>query len=108
MRLRERVLSLVRKIPAGKVTTYKELARAAGRPNGWRAVARILATNPHPVEIPCHRVVMSDGRLGGYSLGVRRKEELLRREGVEVSGGRINLEKYMFYFRRASEADSRS
>lgn len=87
---------LVRRIPPGRVTTYKELSLALGWPRGWRRVGRLLSTNPNPVIIPCHRVVCSDGRVGGYKLGEERKVELLRREGVEVKNGRVDLKKYFF------------
>lgn len=93
------MLERVAEIPEGRVATYKELARAVGRPRAWRAVARALATNPSPMKIPCHRVVRSDGRIGGYRLSVRRKEELLRREGVEIRDGKIDLGRHVFRFR---------
>jgi len=96
--LLSRVLELVSLIPRGRVTTYAELARAAGRPGAWRAVGNLLSRNPRPIEIPCHRVVRSDGRVGGYSLGEGRKVELLREEGVEVRGGRVDLDRFMFRF----------
>ncbi|MEM2637876.1 MAG: MGMT family protein [Candidatus Hadarchaeales archaeon] len=99
MSLKETVLELVRKIPVGKVTTYKEIALAAGKPNSWRAVAKILANNPAPIFIPCHRVIKSSGHLGGYVFGTEKKEELLRKEGVEISKGRVDLKRYMFYFK---------
>jgi O-6-methylguanine DNA methyltransferase len=98
MDLRSRVLELTSLIPEGRVTTYAELARAAGRPRAWRAVGNLLSRNPRPLRIPCHRVVRSDGRVGGYSLGKRRKVELLRKEGVEVRGGRVDLRRFMFRF----------
>jgi len=77
------------------VTTYKELARALGRPRAWRAVANALARNPNPIKIPCHRVVRSDGKIGGYKLGVQRKARLLIEEGVEIRGEKIDLEEYL-------------
>lgn len=61
--------------------TYKEVAREAGRPRAFRAVGNILNTNYDP-KIPCHRVVRSDGKVGGYNRGARRKQKLLREEGV--------------------------
>ena len=91
-----RVLEFTSKIPKGKVTTYRELARAIGRPKAWRAVANALATNPHPIRIPCHRVVRSDGDIGGYELGTKKKIELLRSEGVEVKDNKVSLPKFMF------------
>ena len=94
------VLELVSRVPKGKVTTYKELARALGRPRAWRAVANALARNPHPIKIPCHRVVRSDGEVGGYKMGKRRKAKLLVQEGVEIRSGRIDLQRYMFGFKK--------
>ncbi|MDI6884167.1 MAG: MGMT family protein [Hadesarchaea archaeon] len=93
-----RVLELVSLVPRGRVTTYKELARAAGKPRAYRAAANTLAKNPRPVQIPCHRVVRSDGRIGGYKLGAKRKAELLASEGVEIEGQKIVLSKYGFRF----------
>jgi len=98
MNLEAAVLDLVRRIPAGRVTTYGEIARALGKPKHWRVVANILSKNPHPVAIPCHRVVRSDGRIGGYIFGRKRKEELLRAEGVEVRRGKVDLSRFMFRF----------
>ena len=97
-----RVLELVSKIPRGKVTTYKELARALGSPRAYRAVGNALACNPHPVKIPCHRVVRSDCKIGGYGgnrLAGKKKARLLRGENVEIVGEEVNLKKYMFRFR---------
>lgn len=94
----DRVLRLVSGVPRGRVTTYKEIARALGKPRAYRAVANALARNPRPVEIPCHRVVRSDGRIGGYSLGTEQKVVLLNEEGVKVKSGRVNLRKYLFKF----------
>ena len=97
-KFRSRVLKLVSRIPRGKVTTYKELAIALGRPRACRAVAEALAKNPRPVKIPCHRVVRSDGEIGGYKLGATRKAKLLAAEGVEVRNEKIDLARYMFHF----------
>ena len=93
-----RVLELVKKIPKGKVTTYGELARVVGKPRAYRAVANALARNPDPVKIPCHRVVRSDGRLGGYKFRIWRKEKLLALEGIKIEKGKIDLRKYLFKF----------
>jgi AraC family transcriptional regulator of adaptative response/methylated-DNA-[protein]-cysteine methyltransferase len=67
-------------IPAGTSRSYREVARAIGKPTAARAVARACATNPVAVVIPCHRVVREDGGLGGYRWGIDRKLELLNRE----------------------------
>lgn len=70
------------KIPYGETRTYKEIAQAIGRPNSSRAVANACGKNPHAPDIPCHRVIRSDGKLGGYSGvgGVKMKEKLLKME----------------------------
>ena len=79
------VWSELTKIPKGTVITYQELARRIGRPRAVRAVANAVGANPLLVTIPCHRVVRSDGTLGGYSGpgGVQAKSRLLKSEGVK-------------------------
>jgi AraC family transcriptional regulator of adaptative response/methylated-DNA-[protein]-cysteine methyltransferase len=76
----ERVWRALSDIPPGTTTTYAALARALGKPNATRAVARAIAQNPVAVAIPCHRVVRTSGELAGYRWGIERKRELLRRE----------------------------
>lgn len=78
---KEKVLEVVKKIPKGKVLSYKEVARRAGSPKAWRAVGNVLNKNKNP-EIPCHRVIRSDGSIGGYNRGIKRKKELLKHEGA--------------------------
>ncbi len=82
------VLLAAARIPRGSVTTYGALARSLGKPRAARAVGRALATNPVPLVIPCHRVIASDGSLGGYSAsnGVATKLQLLRFEGAALPG----------------------
>jgi methylated-DNA-[protein]-cysteine S-methyltransferase len=82
----EAIYRVLRRVPAGKVTTYGDIARFLGRPGASRAVGRILNSNPDPVIVPCHRVIMSDGRIGGYAFGKQRKKELLEKEGVSFDG----------------------
>jgi O-6-methylguanine DNA methyltransferase len=77
----ERVLEVVRRIPAGKTMTYREVAAAAGRPGAARAVGFVMKHNYDPA-IPCHRVIRSDGKLGGYNRGVEQKLNLLRQENA--------------------------
>ena len=71
-----KVWKYIRTIPKGKVITYKQLAKAINMPNAARAVANACAKNPHAPKIPCHRVIRSDGGLGGYSGpgGIRKKD----------------------------------
>jgi len=97
-----RVLKLVSTIPRGKVTTYRELARAVDSPRAYRAVANALARNPNPVNIPCHRVVRSDGKVGGYKLSEKRKVELLLEEGVAIKKGKVELEKFFIKLSRGT------
>ncbi len=86
-----RVLSLVKRIPKGKVTTYKAIAEKLNT-KAYRAVGRALHDNKEPVLIPCHRVVCADGKVGGYSGGVKKKIELLKKEGISIKGGKIRLD----------------
>jgi O-6-methylguanine DNA methyltransferase len=79
--LREKVYALLLEIPRGRVTTYGEIARALDS-RAYRAIGAILNRNPNAPRVPCHRVVMSDGSLGGYAFGVQRKRELLIEEGL--------------------------
>ncbi len=96
----EAVLKLVKQIPEGKVTTYGEIAREiTGSVHAARAVGQAVATNPYPIVVPCHRVVRSDGDIGGYSLGVDKKIRLLSAEGAEIKGRKVlNFEQRLFLF----------
>jgi O-6-methylguanine DNA methyltransferase len=84
MGFKEKVFEVVKKIPRGKVLTYKEVAKLAGRPKAWRAVGNILSKNKDP-KIPCHRVIRSDGKIGGFRLGSKVKKKLLEKEGVKLN-----------------------
>jgi len=79
---KERVYQVVRKIPAGQTMSYKEVAEAAGFPRAWRAVGNVLSKNRDYDGIPCHRVIRSDGKVGGYNRGREKKIALLRKEGA--------------------------
>jgi methylated-DNA-[protein]-cysteine S-methyltransferase len=78
---KEKVFAIVKRIPAGSVLTYKQVAQKAGSPKAFRAVGSILKTNFDPA-IPCHRVIRSDGKTGEYNRGATQKRELLKREGA--------------------------
>jgi len=80
----QRVLRANHAIPRGKVSTYKLIATHLENPRAARAVGTALATNPFPIVIPCHRVIRSDGTLGGYGGGLEMKRKLLEMEGVAV------------------------
>lgn len=94
MNFAEHVYRALRTIPRGRVTTYKQLARSIGSPHAARAVGNALNKNPHAPAVPCHRVVMTGGRLGGYAGGPKKKIALLKREGVLVVKGRVDLKRY--------------
>ena len=81
---RAAVLRELARVPYGETATYAELARAVGSPKAVRAVGSACATNPLPLFIPCHRVLRSDGQLGGYRGGGKAKRFLLRLEGIHV------------------------
>lgn len=84
----ERVWKVTKLIPRGKVATYRDIAHYLGC-KAYRAVGNALNKNPHAPAVPCHRVVKSDGSVGGFAGGVARKIELLRHEGVVVKGERV-------------------
>ena len=89
---------MVKKIPRGEVLTYKKIAKLAGHPRAWRAVGNILNKNRDP-KIPCHRVIRSDGRIGGFNRGIKNKISLLRKEGVVIK----NRGKHIVNFKRSEE-----
>lgn len=76
----KKVLRAVIAIPFGQLRTYKQVAEEIGHPKAYRAVANVLAKNPHTFLVPCHRVVRSSGDIGGYSLGYKKKKELIKLE----------------------------
>jgi len=98
LNFRESVLNIVKQIPKGKLMTYGEIARElTGSVHAARAVGQAVAANPYPVVVPCHRVVRSDGDIGGYSSGVEKKIRLLSAEGVEIREGKVvNLREKLF------------
>jgi methylated-DNA-[protein]-cysteine S-methyltransferase len=75
-----KVYQAVATIPLGETRSYQWVAAKAGNPKACRAVGQILKRNPYPILIPCHRVVASDNRIGGYAFGIERKRHLLQRE----------------------------
>jgi len=83
------VYEIVKKIPKGKVLNYKQVAQLTGFPRAWRAVGNILNKNPDPKTIPCHRVIRSDGKIGGYKNGVKKKIALLKKEGLKIKKRRL-------------------
>ena len=83
-----KIYELCKKVPKGKVTTYKEIGKKMGI-KGYRAVGMALNKNPFAPKIPCHRVVGSDGNLVGFASGLKKKAEILRKEGINVKNNKI-------------------
>ena len=99
MNLDQKIYKKLLEVPKGKITTYGELAKAVGLKNGQRAVGKIMNKNPYPVIIPCHRVVKSDGKIGGYAYGEEIKSDMLTREGIVIKNGKIlDLENKIYRF----------
>ena len=85
--------------PEGKVTTYGDLAKAVGLKSGQRAIGTIMKKNPFPIIVPCHRVVKSDGKIGGYVYGEIVKSQILVKEGIKIKDGKIiDIDEEKFYF----------
>ena len=82
----KKVWSEIDKIARGEVVTYSQIAKNIGHPKAARAVANACGANPNPIIVPCHRVIRSDGELGGYSGpgGIKKKKELLENEGISI------------------------
>ena len=99
MTLSTKVYRKLLQVPKGKVTSYGDLAKAVGLENGQRAIGMIMKKNPFPVIVPCHRVVKSDGKIGGYVYGERVKSYMLLKEGIKIKDGKIiDFDKEKFYF----------
>jgi methylated-DNA-[protein]-cysteine S-methyltransferase len=100
----ERVWNKMKKIPRGKVTTYKQLARAMNT-KAYRAVGNACRRNPHAPEVPCHRVVKTDGTIGGFGgkikgNNIKRKIAMLKKEGVRVENIKVvDFEKKLYKFK---------
>lgn len=96
----ERVWDKIKEIPAGKVSTYALVAKSLNS-KAYRAVGTALKLNPYAPLVPCHRIINSSGGIGNYSGigGVKKKIELLTKEGVEIKNRNINLSKYLYEFK---------
>ena len=99
MKIEEKIYRKLLEVPPGHVTTYSDLAKAINLKNGQRIVGRIMKKNPLPVIIPCHRVVKSDGTVGGYAYGTERKKQILSKEGLKINNNKIlDFQKNLFQF----------
>ena len=97
MTFEQKVWALTSRVPRGKVTTYAIIARQLGT-TAYRAVGAAMGRNPYAPEVPCHRVVGSDGKLTGYAGGLPKKRRMLIEEGVPLAGERVALDKCLFSF----------
>ena len=98
MKLEEKVYKKLLQVPPGMVTTYGELSKAVGIKNGQRVIGRIMNKNLYPVIVPCHRVIKSDGKIGGYAWGEKIKISMLSKEGVKIKNGKIVDLKMIYRF----------
>jgi methylated-DNA-[protein]-cysteine S-methyltransferase len=99
LKLEEKIYKKLLEVPKGKITTYGELAKAVGLKNGQRVVGKIMNKNPYPVIIPCHRVIMATGKIGGYAFGEQIKTNMLNDEGIQIKNGKIlDLENRVYRF----------
>ena len=99
----EEAYNLLRKVPEGRVTTYKEIAHALGT-KAYRGIGQAMKRNPYAPEVPWHRVVATSGRIGGFQgktsgASIKKKIQMLKAEGIEINSGKIkNFEKILFRF----------
>ncbi len=94
----EKCYMLLRKVPKGKITTYKNIAKALGT-RAYRAVGNAMNKNPYAPKVACHRVVKSNGEIGGFASGTENKRELLKSEGIHIKNNKIqNFSKLLYEF----------
>jgi len=99
LNLEQKVYKKLLDVPKGKVTTYKELADSVGLKNGQRVIGKIMNKNKYPGIIPCHRVIMSNGKIGGYAYGDKSKAKMLLNEGIKIQNGKIlDFENFVYRF----------
>ena len=85
-------------IPRGMISTYSEIAKSLNS-KAYRAVGNAMANNPHPISVPCHRIIRSNGSLGGYALGINKKIQLLKKEGISIKDNKVmNFECKLYKF----------
>lgn len=96
MKFADKVYEITKKIPKGKVSTYKEISKALGC-KAYRAVGQVLNKNPYAPIVPCHRIVRSDGKIGGFASGTKNKINLLKKEGIKIKNNKIvDFEKVLY------------
>ena len=95
-----KVYAICSKVPKGRVTTYKEIGKKLGKDGMiYRAVGNALNKNPYAPKVPCHRVVASNGTLGGFAFSLEKKKKLLQKEGIKIKNNTLlDFEKVVFRF----------
>jgi methylated-DNA-[protein]-cysteine S-methyltransferase len=97
MKFQEKVWELMKRIPRGKVTTYSIIAKKLNT-KAYRAVGNACHNNPYAPMVPCHRVVNSNGKVGGFASGGKNKIKLLKKEGIKIKGDKVlDFEKVLYY-----------
>ena len=96
MNFNQQVWNLTKQIPKGKITTYKEISKQLNT-KAYRAVGHALNKNRNP-DIPCHRVIQSNGKIGGFARGPLKKQQLLKQEGIIIKNNKINIKQYLHKF----------
>ena len=99
MNFNQKCYDLLSQIPKGKIATYKQIANILNT-KAYRAVGNAMANNPNPIIVPCHRIINSDGCIGGYAYGVDYKINLLKKEGIPIKEGKIvDFKKHLHLFK---------
>ena len=99
MIIEKKIYKKLLQVPSGRITTYAELSRSIGLEHGQRLIGQVMKKNPFPVIVPCHRVVKSDGTVGGYAYGSERKKHMLSKEGLKINNDKISdFKKNLFRF----------
>ena len=98
MNFNQQCYKLLSKIPKGRISTYKDIANALNT-KAYRAVGNAMAKNPNPIIVPCHRVINSNGLIGGYALGINKKISLLKNEGITIRKRKVvDFKRYIYSF----------
>jgi len=91
----QKIYEQLSKVPKGKVTTYKALANKL-KSKAYRAVGTIMNKNPNAPRVPCHRCINANGEVGQFAHGTKKKIQMLKKEGIEIKNGKIDLKKFKF------------
>ena len=99
MTFNQQCYDLISLIPKGNLCTYKQIANRLNT-KAYRQVGNAMSKNPNPIIVPCHRVINSNGSVGGFSLGINKKISLLKNEGIKIKKGKVvDYKKYFYLFK---------